>query len=242
MDKDVITPQVEEENILPTDVDPVPATKEEELTISDVLGLEDTTEQSTKHETVSLKKYMDEKKDFKKTIADLRKQIEQNGNSEDISESIDELAEEYPEIDPSFIKKLSKTLKSELKKETEAELKPIKEKERKEHIDQAFKREFDKVLDQSPEYKDIANPDVIKALSLDPRNAKKTFSQIVEEAYGKAIVGRRTMETTTPRGGNEPETIDYDRANTDEKYLAEILANPDTKDQFNKRNQQYLRL
>jgi hypothetical protein len=86
---------------------------------------------------------------------------------------------------------------------------------------------------EMPEYSAIVNKDVIKTLSLDPANQNKTFQQLIEETYGNALGGKRTLETTTPRGGKALESVDFDRAKKDGKYLEEVLANPDTKKEYN---------
>jgi hypothetical protein len=54
-------------------------------------------------------------------------------------------------------------------------------------INVSFSKEFHRVLDEMPEYKGIADYNVIKALTLDPVNRKKTFSQIIRERYPNVI-------------------------------------------------------
>jgi hypothetical protein len=51
----------------------------------------------------------------------------------------------------------------------------------------SFSKEFYRVLDEMPEYKGIADYSVIKALTLDPVNRKKTFAQIIKERYPNVI-------------------------------------------------------
>ena len=96
-----------------------------------------------------------------------------------------------------------------------------------------FSKHFADAIEANPEYAGIANPEVIKTLSLDPRNASKTFVQIIEETYGGAIQGRRTIETTTPRGGKDPEKVDIQRAKTDQDYLTRVLQDPAMREQYN---------
>jgi len=84
-----------------------------------------------------------------------------------------------------------------------------------------------------PEYENLVNREVIKVLSLDPKNANKTFAQLIEETYGKAITGKRTIETTKPGGGKEPTEIDFDKALKDTEYFKEIMSNPTLKKKYN---------
>jgi hypothetical protein len=87
--------------------------------------------------------------------------------------------------------------------------------------------------DKFPEFKGVVNTDVVRQLATLPQNASKTISQIIEETYGNALQGKRTIETTSPNGGQEPEPLDIDRASKDIKYLTEILADPKKKAQYN---------
>ena len=68
-------------------------------------------------------------------------------------------------------------------------------------MEAAFATGLEKALQNAPEYRDVVNVSVIKALAFNPANANKTYRQLLEEAYGNAITGQRTVETTTPRGG-----------------------------------------
>jgi len=77
------------------------------------------------------------------------------------------------------------------------------------------------------------NAEVIKALAFNPANANKTYKQLLEEAYGNAITGRRTVETTVPRGGAKDTKLDMQRARTDTAYRREVLADPELKKQYN---------
>ena len=88
-------------------------------------------------------------------------------------------------------------------------------------------------MEKMPDFKGLADPDVIKTLSLDPKNANKTLTQIVEDTYGNFLTGRRTVETTTPRGGKEPEKIDFARMTKDPSYYKEVMSDPDRKKEYN---------
>jgi len=70
-------------------------------------------------------------------------------------------------------------------------------------------------------------------MALNPANKDKTFSALLEEAYGSALGGKRTIETTTPRGGADNTKVDAERAQKDPEYRKEVFANPDLKKQYN---------
>lgn len=200
--------------------------------------------------TVGLDKFLGEKKARKAAeteLANLKAQLEDGDiSADDADKAIDALAEEYEgKVDKDFLKKLGKALKqkpssskSSEKKEPDDEvstrLSKLEQRERQEAIDKAFDKHFTRAMERMPEFKDVVNPSVIKSLSLDPKNKDKTFSQIIEDTYGKAIpAGRRTIEKTTPGGGKEPETVDFDRAVKDTAYYKEVMANPALKKQYN---------
>jgi len=224
-----------------------PKTEEAQKTVAELLGepAEEIIE-DLGNETVPLSAHLEMKrtvKELKKTVRELQQKATQGGVSdEEISEDLEAFAEEYPDVDPTFIQKLAKTLKKELKKESQVTQKPISEAERQNNIDNAFKVHFAKALDIAPEFKEVADAEVIKSLSLLPKNQNKTFVQIIEDTYGKFVVGKRTMDTTTPRGGHEPESVDMEKASTDEKYLDMVLASPKLKKEYNEKMQDLYQL
>lgn len=225
------TPVEEVKETTPEKTEDTP--KEESKTIGDVMG---ESEEKEELKTVGLDKFLEEKKARKaleKELKDLKIQIESGATKEEISESLLELSEEYPDVDPKFLSKLVKTVKAEAQKEIESKLKPIEEKERKEKVQAIFKKGFSEALEEMPEYTKVVNEDVIFKLSLLPENRKKTFSQLIEETYSNALGGKRTLETNTPRGGKEPESLDINRAKTDLAYFKEIMDNPKLKKEYN---------
>lgn len=112
-------------------------------------------------------------------------------------------------------------------------LERIEEKERREALEATFMKHFNTALENAPEYKDVVNVEVIKALAFNPANANKTYKQLLEEAYGNALTGRRTIETSTPRGGAKDGKVDMDLAARDAAYRREVLADPELKKQYN---------
>lgn len=217
---------------------PVEAPKEE--TVGEALSVP---APAHNDETVSLSKYMKEKKARQEAEAAaqlLQSQIEAiqnapNRTSSQISADLKDLADEH-NVDITFLERLAATLEARSEARAEAKLKPILEKEKQAQIDAKFNAAFDRAMESMPEYDGVVNKSVIKTLSLDPSNANKTFSQIIDEAYGSVVGGKRTIEQrTVPRGGNNSGALDYERAKSDNNYFKEVMADPVLKKQYNDR-------
>jgi len=156
-----------------------------------------------------LDKEIQRRKDAEAELKALREQIEERiGEAED-------------EDDSTEVKKLAQKLEQ------------IEERENRSKMETVFMQHLNKALENSPEYKDIVNVDVIKALAFNPANANKTYSQLLNEAYGNAVTGRRTIETTTPRGGAKDSKLDMQRAKNDTEYRREVLKDPELRKQYN---------
>lgn len=221
----------------------------EEKTIGDVLKTDnppadpekDKEEKEKKDNLIPESAFLKEKKrrkELEKEVEKLKEAIESGElDDDDTADTIESLAEEFG-VEKKLLTKLAKTIKSDVEKDAEAKLsekiKPLEEDKRQEKIDKAFKAGFEQAIEKMPEFAEIADPEVIKTLSLDPKNANKTFSQLIEATYSKSLGGKRTIEPTKPRGGKEPEEIDYDRARRDGNYFKEIMSDPDKKKEYNK--------
>lgn len=118
-------------------------------------------------------------------------------------------------------------------KDLAKQLADIQAKEKRAEQEVKLAQGLSKALEAAPEFKDVANADVIKQMALNPANKDKTFVQLLEEAYGNAIGGRRTIETTTPRGGAADTKVDIERTRKDPEYRRGVLSNPDLKKQYN---------
>lgn len=221
-----------------------------EKTIGELTGVK--SEEKPTGETVPLATFLDLKTTSKKEIGELREavtklseQVAKGGNVDDASEELTDLATELG-ADPA---KVAKAIKGIVSKQTAEAIKPFQETEKKnaerekestakateESNNKAFKAHFEAAMDRMPDYKEIVNEEKIKELSLLPSNSNKTFTQLIEETYGKAITGKRTIATETkPGGGKDPEPIDYDRAHKDTEYFKEIMADPERKAEYNK--------
>ena len=172
----------------------------------------------------------------KQQVADLKAEIEELKNSTkstaEVSADIKSLSEEYG-VDASFLEKLSNSVRSQTAKEFEEKLKPFQEKEKGEARDKKFNEFYTKAMDNLPELKEVVNASVIKSLANDPSNKNKTFTQLILDTYGNTIPGKRTIETTQPGGGKEPQKLDVDRAKTDQAYFKEIMSDPSLKKEYN---------
>lgn len=205
-------------------------------TIGDVLDPKD---KKPEGKTVPEAAFLDLKnanKELKRDLAALQRSIEEGASAEDVSADIDAIGEEFG-VDKKFLKKLATAIRKDADKDAEEKLagrlKPLEAKERQDKIDKVFGTHFDKAMAEMPEFASVVNRDVIKSLSLDPANQNKTFAQLIEDTYGKAVPGKRTLETTTARGGKSNDPIDYTRAVKDPAYFSEIMSNPDTKKEYN---------
>ena len=223
MSEEVITtPEVEEKT-------PAEPTEQKEQTIGEVLDTQP--EEPKEKPTIGLDKFLDIKRENKllaKAVKDLEAKLESGATSEEISDEVDDLADEF-NVDKTFLSKLEKRIESRMESKMESRLKPLAEKDNVKRIDEAFTKHFSKAIDDMPDYANIVNPDVIKQLSLNPANGKKTFQQLIEETYGNALGGKRTIETSQPRGGKEPTEVDFDRAKKDMGYYKEVMDNPTLK-------------
>lgn len=225
-DEVITTPEVVENK--PEDAQP----EKNEKTIGEVLNPDQPKEEKP---TVGLDKFLEIKKENKemaRRLKELESKISSGSDADEISSDIKELADEF-DVDPKFLSKLEKTIKSTSEKEIENRLKPLTEKENQERLNKIFNTHFEKTIAEMPEYAEIVNPEVIKQLSLNPSNGKKTFAQLIEETYGNALGGKRTIETYKPTGRNEPEPLDFDRARKDTAYFSEIMKNPKLKAEYN---------
>ncbi len=156
-----------------------------------------------------LNKEVSRRKELETELKELRQQIDAGDDYEDSDDS-------------SEVKQLA------------AEVKEIKQREARIKAEAVFTQNLERTLENNPEYKDLVNKEVIKQMAFNPANKDKTYSQLLEEAYGNAIQGRRTMESTTPRGGAENTKVDIKRAQSDPEYRRQVLADPDMRKEYNK--------
>lgn len=235
MDKTIIAPAVEDKNtetVTEAVVESVATedTKKEE-TIGEALGTE-TKKEARLVPEAALIEYKKENKELVKEIRELKKSIESGATKKEVSSDLKALAEEYG-VDENFLSKLVSVTQAEAEAKLSSKLQPLEDEKKAEKIEKIFNENFDKALEDMPEFKGIANRDVIKSLCLDPKNSNKTFAKILEESYGHLVTGKRTIESTKPRGGAGDATIDFDKAKKDTSYFTEIMSNPELKKKYN---------
>ena len=206
-----------------------------EATVGEIMEQE-----AVKAETVPLATFLELKnnnKDLARQMKDLQKQIESGASKKEVSSDLKAIAEKH-NIDEDFLQDLANTIRSsakaEVEEELESKLKPLQDKEKAEKLDKAFDSQWDKLMEAMPEYKDIANKSIIKSLAFNRDNANKTFAKILEEAYGKLVAGKQTMETSKPGSGKSDDSeIDFAKVNNPE-YFKQIMDNPNLKAKYNK--------
>ncbi len=173
------------------------------------------------------------RKALEKEVKDLKALIESGATKEEISEDISAIAEEH-NVDKVFLQKLASSIKKTAEKELNDKFsEKFDKKEKNENFETAFTKAYATAIERAPEFVEIANTEVIKTLSLQPQNAKKTISQLLEETYGNALTGKRTIEKTVPGGGKDPEPLDFAKASKDIEYFKQVMADPKLKAQYN---------
>lgn len=227
MDEPIVEPTVA------TSVEP----KVEAPTIAEIIAVDPKPESKLVPEA----SFLEEKKGRKaaeREVKALKDQIAGGATDTQVNATLEDIGEEF-NVDKKFLGKLAGALRSQIEAETEtrfnAKLKPFEERQRSEQIQTVFTTHFEKAMADMEDYKGIVNRDAIFALSLNPANASKTLPQLIEETYGNAIAGKRSIETTTPRGGAASGELDFDRANSDGAYLDEVLKDPTLSKQWNEK-------
>jgi colicin import membrane protein len=216
-------------------------------TVGDLLGGKKEEKKEVKMvPEAALLEYKNLSKDLKKELKELRESIESGATKKEVAEDLKKIAEEH-NVDPEFLDKFAKSIKAQVEAEVEekvsSKIKPMEEKDAKEKQDKAFEEHYGKVLEAMPEYKGIAQKDVIKALALDPTNAKKTFAEIFEKAYGHLLPNKKAIDAARANAGGKGITdIDFEKANTDKEYFAQIMADPELKAKYNKEMLQKMKL
>lgn len=182
--------------------------------------------------------FLEEKKARKELEKKLKEMEDSGASKAEIADSIKEIADKY-DVEPALISEIA----SAIKKETGAEIdekiskkmKPIEDKENEATVEKIFSENYEKTLAENPEFKNLANRAVIKSLTLDPKNAEKTFLQILQEAYGHLVKSiKKPIEGVRPKDGGSNVQIDFARAAKDKEYYAEIMADPQLKAEYNK--------
>lgn len=204
--------------------------------IADIIG--EKQEEKPEPKTVPEAAFLEEKKARKaleRELKSLRSQIEEGATVKEVNSSLDDIAEEFG-VDKKFLSKLTSALRKDVEAEAEnkvnARLKPFEEQSRAERIKSAFEQHYNAAMKELKDYDGIVNKDVIFALSLNSANASKNIPQLIEETYGNAVSGRRSIESTTPQRAAMTGDLDFERAGKDSEYLAFVMKEPKLKAQF----------
>ena len=169
-----------------------------------------------KDDRVPLAKYMDEKRArreaeenaqaMREDMTKLQAQLANGDKSVGaVSNDLASLAKKY-NVDDAFLAELvttiqsttSKELASKLEQEYAPKFSQFEQERAQEKADKKFKELYDATIADNPEYVDVVNPDVIKALAFNPANAKKTLDQIIEDVYGKVTKPAKGIERSHP--------------------------------------------
>jgi hypothetical protein len=212
-------------------------TKVEDVKVGDMVDKEAPEKEKAKMvpEAVFLEEKR-ERKELSKQLKELTKLMEEGATRKEVSADVKDIADEFGLTEQAvakLIEKVGEKTKEEYDKAIESKLRPLQEKERSEKAEKTFNEHFDKLMEAMPEFKNVANRDVIKTLSLDPKNSNKTFAKILEESYGHLVVGKKTLEKTQARGGVSDSPIDIEKARKDPKYYQELMDNPELKKKYN---------
>ena len=206
---------------------------EAEATVGELLGKKTN---ETAPRTVPEATFLEMKKKYKELSREVKEKADERGTLK--NSSLKELADKH-NLDEDFLEEfansIKKTTKSEMEEEIASKLEPFKQKENQAKLNNVFDVNYKKVLNSSPQYKDIANKDVIKTLALDPNNSNKTIAQLVELSYGHLVGDKKSIDSASTKTYNNNDTkLNRELANKDSKYFDHVMATPSLKAEYNK--------
>lgn len=193
----------------------------------------------------ALLEFKNENTAFRKELNRMQDLILATSTQKEVESIAKDIAKKYPTVSEAFITDMVSALRKEgtpaKKVDEPAAVVAPKAEENKdkdstaeaERIDKIFKSHYAKTLDALPQFKDVADSDVIKALTLDPANREKTLAQILEKAYGHLVKGKSKSIDAAQPGGKDPAEIDYEKASKDTDYFKEIMSDPARKKEYN---------
>lgn len=216
------------------------APEETQKTAGEVIDEAVSQAQKETKETVGLDKFLElkkENKEMKRSLKDMEARISEGASTEEISTDIRAIAQEH-DVDEKFLRKLASTIKAETERDLDAKyadkLKPFEEKAAQEKLDKIFQEHYKIAMAKlGSDFDGLVDPEEVKELSQLPKNRNKTFSEIIEHRYGSLLTGKRTIDTTKPAGGKEPESLDVERARKDPEYFQQIMSSPKLKAEYN---------
>ncbi len=230
------------------------ASAENGKSVADILGSKSADDDKV---TIHRSTLIDIKNENKAVWEELKKvqtMIAEGAKKPDVSDTLKKIGEKY-KVDSNFLAEVASAIRAEADADTDRKIgekvkPPVVEKKEgtvdtqaeADRIDRIFNDHYEKVIAAMPEFKDIVVKDDVKSWTLDPKNANKTFAKIIEEHYGHLVKGKKNIETSKPASGKAPADIDYEKAASDSKYYAEIMADPALKKEYNANLHKRLRL
>lgn len=186
-------------------------------------------------EVVPLKKYMAEKnakrdaehkaKELEAEIAKLRENPYKS--NQDIKVDVQSLSEKHgidAEVLSDILNASYNMTKEKVKAELEQEFTPkiaefeqIKREKEKQDFESKFNNLVEQSLVEMPEYSNLVDKEDLKQWVKSGQYSKLTLPQLIEQKYGKFLVGKKTIETS--HASKQVELPDTSKPLTDEQYL-----------------------
>lgn len=186
-------------------------------------------------DSVPLKKYMAEKnakRDAEAKAQQLEAELTQLRNNpyksnQDIKVDVKSLSEKHG-IDEEVLSDIlnasynmtKEKVKSELEQEFTpqlAELDKIKRDKEKQDFETKFNNLVDASIAEMPEYANLVDKDDLKQWVKSGQYSKLTLPQLIEQKYGKFVVGKKTLESS--HASKQIEKPDTSKPLTDDQYL-----------------------
>lgn len=214
------------------DTTPAQEVKEEQATVDETTIADALDDKETKvPDSIPYNRFkekVDEVKGLTDRIEELESKLASGEmNKAEVQEDLESIADEH-NLDATVLGRVAKAMEARALKSVEEKLAPLTAREEQVKRDKAFETMFNRAIEQNPEYAEVADKEVLRQLAFNPGNAQKTFSQLLNDTYGKFVTKpeKKTLETTTAGKTDAIESIDYKRAQTDSEYFAKIKADP----------------
>jgi len=206
-----------------------------EQTIADAVS------EKKQSDTVPLATYMSEKKQRQELQAkydELQSNVEQkNDKGEDMSaKDIEKIAEDMG-IDAESAKKFANAIGSKTSadmEEMKQTLAQIQQKEESSRVEKVLNQFYKEALENNPEFKGVANKQVVMQLAQMSANQSKTMTELLNDTYGTvANKASSPMESSSSNSKGTPK-VDFStlRSKPEAEQLA-VLKDPELKKQYN---------
>jgi len=186
-------------------------------------------------DSVPLKKYMAEK-NAKRDVEAKVKQLEAEitklrenpyKSNQDIKVDVKSLSEKHgidEEVLSDILNASYSMTKDKVKAELESELSPklaefeqIKREKEKQDFEAKFNNLVEASLNEMPEYANLIDKDDLKQWVKSGQYSKLTLPQLIEQKYGKFVVGKKTLENSY--ASKQVEKTDTSKPLSDDQYL-----------------------